>query len=78
MNKDAYSDYRPYVRSERWDNRMIFFFNKLKEGKMYEAAYIIRAELPGKFMVRPSRIECMYEPSIQGWSSPVLIEVKGK
>jgi hypothetical protein len=78
IKKDAYDVYRPYVRSERWDNRMVFFFNNLRKGKVYEVAYIIRAELPGKFMVRPARMECMYDPEIQGWSSPTIIEVKKK
>ncbi len=78
INKDAYDYYKPYVRSERWDNRMVFFFNNVTKGKVYEVAYIIRAELPGKFMVRPARMECMYDPEIQGWSSPTVIEVRQK
>jgi hypothetical protein len=72
----AYDLYLPFIHSERRDNRMVFFFNNLNSGEEYEVAYIIRAELPGKFMVRPARMECMYEPSIQGWSSPAVIEVK--
>ncbi len=75
--KNAYDD-APFVHSERWDNRMVFFFNDLKKGEVYETAYIVRAELHGKFMVRPARMECMYEPSIQGWSAPAIIEVKKK
>jgi len=38
----------------------------------------LAAELSGKFMVRPSIAGCMYEPSVQGWSSPAEIEVKKK
>ncbi len=78
IKKDAYNNYQPYVRSERWDNRMVYFFNNVSKGKVYEIAYIIRAELPGRFMVRPARMECMYDPEIQGWSSPTIIEVKKK
>lgn len=78
IKEDAYDYYKPYVRSERWDNRMVFFFNNVAKGKVYEIAYIIRAELPGRFIVRPARMECMYDPEIQGWSSPTLIEVKKK
>ncbi len=78
IKKNAYGEYKPYIHAERWDNRMVFFFNKLQKGKIYEVAYIIRAELPGKFMARPARMECMYEPYIQGWSAPAVIEVQKK
>jgi len=78
VKKNAYDKYRPYVHIERWDNRMVFFFTDIKKGEIYEIGYIVRAELPGNFMVKPSRVECMYEPSIQGWSVPTVIEVKKK
>ena len=68
----------PYDRLERRDNRMVYFFSNLRRGETYEIAYIVRAELAGKFMARPARMECMYEPSVQGWSMPVVIEVKEK
>jgi uncharacterized protein YfaS (alpha-2-macroglobulin family) len=45
---------------------------------VYEVAYIVRAELPGSFMAKPSRMECMYEPTIQGWSAPAVVDVKIK
>ncbi|MDR3237922.1 MAG: carboxypeptidase regulatory-like domain-containing protein [Spirochaetia bacterium] len=77
VNEDAYGS-RAFSRSERRDNRMVYFFSNLKKGETCEIAYIIRAELAGKFMARPARMECMYEPSIQGWSVPVIIEVKEK
>ncbi|MCL2025436.1 MAG: carboxypeptidase regulatory-like domain-containing protein [Leptospirales bacterium] len=67
-----------YDRLERRDNRMVYFFSNLRKGTTYEIAYIVRAELAGKFMARPSRMECMYEPSVQGWSMPVIIDVKEK
>ncbi len=78
INRNPYDSYRPHVREELRDNRMIFFFNSLIKGTVYEVAYILRAELPGKFMVRPSRMECMYEPSVQGWSAPAVIMVQPK
>jgi alpha-2-macroglobulin len=74
----AYDEYQPYVHIERWDNRMVYFFTDLKKNEAYEVAYIIRAELPGTFMARPSRMECMYEPTIQGWAAPAVIDVKKK
>jgi len=78
VDKNAYDGYQPYVNAERWDNRMVFFFNSLQKGKYYEIAYIIRAELPGTFSVKPSRMECMYEPTIQGWAPPGSIEIDKK
>lgn len=75
---NAYDEYRPFVHIERWDNRMVYFFTDLKKNEVYEVAYIVRAELPGNFMVKPSRMECMYEPTIQGWSAPVVVDVKKK
>jgi len=78
VNKNAYDGYQPYVKAERWDNRMVFFFNGLQKGRYYEIAYIIRAELPGTFSVKPSRMECMYEPTIQGWAPPGSIDIEKK
>ncbi len=76
--QNAYDIYTPFVHQERRDNRMVYFFTDLNKGEVYEVAYIMRAELPGNFMVKPSRMECMYEPTIQGWSAPSVIEVKKK
>jgi uncharacterized protein YfaS (alpha-2-macroglobulin family) len=76
--KNAYDEYQPFVHIERWDNRMVYFFTDLKKNEVYEVAYIVRAELPGSFMVKPSRMECMYEPTIQGWSAPAVVDVKKK
>ncbi len=78
INKNPYGEYQPYVHLERWDNRMVYFFTKLKKNEIYEVAYILRAELPGDFMVKPARMECMYEPSIQGWSAPAKFTVEKK
>jgi hypothetical protein len=75
---NAYDEYQPYVHIERWDNRMVYFFTDLKKNEVYEVAYIVRAELPGSFMAKPSRMECMYEPTIQGWSVPAVVDVKKK
>lgn len=76
--ENAYDDYQPFVHVERRDNRMVYFFSELKKNELYEIAYIVRAELPGTFMIRPSRMECMYEPTIQGWSAPAVVDVKKK
>ena len=73
---DAYEGIQYYTHSERRDEKMAFFFSKLKKGKVYEIAYMIRAELPGSFNVKPSRMECMYAPEIQGFSLPEKLIVE--
>jgi uncharacterized protein YfaS (alpha-2-macroglobulin family) len=73
---DAYEGIQYYTHSERRDEKMAFFFSKLKKGKVYELAYMIRAELPGSFNVKPSRMECMYAPEIQGFSLPEKLIVE--
>ena len=76
--KNVFDDYQPYSHSERWDNRMVFFFTKLAKNSIYEIGYTMRAELPGRFLAKPARMECMYEPNIQGWSTPVTFPVRKK
>jgi uncharacterized protein YfaS (alpha-2-macroglobulin family) len=78
INKNPYGEYKPYVHLERWDNRMVYFFTRVRKGTIYEVAYVLRAELPGDFIVKPARMECMYEPSIQGWSAPARFGVERK
>ena len=78
INENPYGEYKPYVHLERWDNRMVYFFTRVTKGTVYEIAYILRAELPGDFIVKPARMECMYEPSIQGWSAPARFGVEKK
>jgi uncharacterized protein YfaS (alpha-2-macroglobulin family) len=75
VKESAYNEFQPYSRVERRDNRMVFFFTGIEKGKEYEVAYVIRAELPGSFIMRPARIECMYEESIQGWTLPAILDV---
>jgi hypothetical protein len=78
VNESAYNEYQPYSHLERRDNRMVFFFTGIEKDKEYEIAYIIRAELPGSFIMRPARVECMYEQTIQGWTLPTIIDVQGE
>ncbi len=78
VNKNVYDNYQPYAHSERWDNRMVFFFTKISKNNVYEIAYTMRAELPGEFLAKPARMECMYEPDIQGWSQAAKFTVHKK
>lgn len=75
VKESAYNEFQPYSHVERRDNRMVFFFTGIEKGKEYEVAYVIRAELPGSFIMRPARIECMYEETIQGWTLPAILDV---
>jgi hypothetical protein len=72
---NTYEYYSPYTHQERWDDRMVYFFTQVEKEAVYELSYIIRAELSGEFTVKPTRMECMYEPSIQGWAVPGRFKV---
>lgn len=74
----AYTSFTTPMHSEVWDNRMVFFFEELNPNEVYEIAYIVRAELPGDFMMRATRAECMYAPEIQGWTKPIQLKVEYK
>ncbi len=78
VKKNIYDEYQPYSHSERWDNRMVFFFTKISKNDVYEIGYTMRAELPGLFLAKPARMECMYEPGIQGWSKQARFIVNKK
>jgi len=75
VKESAYNEFQPYSHVERRDNRMVFFFTGIEKEREYEVAYVIRAELPGSFIMRPARIECMYEETIQGWTLPTILDV---
>jgi uncharacterized protein YfaS (alpha-2-macroglobulin family) len=78
VTESAYNEFQPYSHVEKRDNRIVFFFTGVEKDKEIEVAYIIRAELPGSFIMRPSRISCMYEESVQGWSLPAIIDVNNE
>ncbi|HPR38202.1 MAG TPA: carboxypeptidase regulatory-like domain-containing protein [Spirochaetota bacterium] len=78
VTESAYNEFQPYSHVEKRDNRVVFFFTGVEKDKEYEVAYIIRAELSGSFIMRPSRISCMYEESVQGWSQPAVIDVNNE
>jgi len=75
VKESAYNEFQPYSHVERRDNRMVFFSTGIEKDKEYEVAYVIRAELRGSFIMRPARIECMYEETIQGWTLPAILDV---
>ncbi|MDX1959103.1 MAG: carboxypeptidase regulatory-like domain-containing protein [Leptospiraceae bacterium] len=75
--EDAYQKIsRAYTHLERRDDRMVYYFPNLQKDRVYEIGYILRAELKGKFRLRPSRIECIYSSDLGAYSKPKLIEVE--
>ena len=65
-----------YSRKEKWDDRMLFFFTGMAKNTRYEVSYLMRAELPGNFYVKPAKAECMYEPSLRAWSKQQQLRVR--
>jgi hypothetical protein len=68
VKQDAFDGIKHYSHSEKRDDRMVYFINRLEKGKTIEIAYIIRAELNGEFSLKPAKIECMYSPEIRAYS----------
>jgi len=56
---------------------MRVFFTDLSSGEAYEWLHRA-AEAAGQFHGQTLAMECMYEPTIQGWSAPAVVEVKKK
>ncbi len=65
---------RFYAEREYRDNRVAFFVTNVN-GKM-EFSYLIRAEMPGNYMVMPAQGSLMYYPEINGSSGMMKIKVK--
>ncbi len=78
VEKDAYKGNAAYSHCERRDDKMVYFFTRVPKNQVCEVAYLVRAELPGRFLARPARVECMYEPTIQGWSKAASFSVGKK
>ncbi|MBI4559866.1 MAG: hypothetical protein HY706_19935 [Candidatus Hydrogenedentes bacterium] len=57
------------------DDRLIYAFNAL-EAKTHNFYYVVRAVTPGKYQYPPAQTECMYDPSINGASQLLTMEVK--
>ncbi len=63
-----------YVHSERHDERMAFFLDRLPAGR-HEFRYVIYPELEGKALALPASIWPMYLPSLRSESKPWLVNV---
>jgi alpha-2-macroglobulin len=66
---------RSWYHRELHDDRVLTFVDRMAAG-MYHYRYLARATTPGRFVVPPTRAECMYEPETFGRTGAVSFEVK--
>jgi len=64
-----------YQWKERHDQRVVFFFDRLAEGEEARLEYVLRAESPGTFRVRPAVLQGFYHPQIRAVSKSGVLEV---
>jgi uncharacterized protein YfaS (alpha-2-macroglobulin family) len=64
-----------WYHREFHDDRVLTFVDRMAAG-MYHYRYLARATTPGRFVVPPTRAECMYEPETFGRTGAVTFEVK--
>ena len=68
---------RSWYHREIHDDRVLTFVDHMAAG-MYHYRYLARATTPGRFVVPPTRAECMYEPETFGRTAATIFEVKEK
>lgn len=64
-----------WTNQEDRDTHMAFFMDKLLPGT-YNVSYLIRPELPGKYLVRPAQITGMYSNTLSGSTSSMVLTVE--
>ncbi len=70
------STFQPsWYHREMHDDRVLTFVDRMAAG-MYHYRYLARATTAGRFVVPPTRAECMYEPETFGRTSATVFEVK--
>jgi hypothetical protein len=67
--------WQPYSHKERRDDKVVFFFTRLRKGKEVSVEYILRSELNGDFHLPPARLYGMYRPTISSHSSSGRLRV---
>lgn len=67
-DKPGYMDLR--------DDRLILFYDNLRENQEYHYYYVATPVTPGEFTYPPVQAECMYAPQLRGRSAVTEIEVK--
>ncbi|MBX3224079.1 MAG: hypothetical protein KF795_26425 [Labilithrix sp.] len=68
---------RSWYHREFHDDRVLTFVDHMAAG-MYHYRYLARATTPGRFVVPPTRAECMYEPETFGRTAATIFEVKAE
>ncbi len=68
---------RAWFHREIHDDKVLTFVEHMPAG-MYHYRYLARATTFGKFVVPPTRAECMYEPSLFGRTGATIFEVRTK
>jgi uncharacterized protein YfaS (alpha-2-macroglobulin family) len=63
----------PYHREMR-DDRVLTFLEHMPAG-MYRYSYLARATTVGRFLVPPTKAECMYDPGVFGRTAGSKVEV---
>jgi uncharacterized protein YfaS (alpha-2-macroglobulin family) len=64
-----------WYHREFHDDRVLTFVDHMAAG-MYHYRYLARATTPGKYVVPPTKAECMYEPETFGRTAAGSFEVK--
>jgi uncharacterized protein YfaS (alpha-2-macroglobulin family) len=64
-----------WFHREMHDDRVLTFVEHMPVG-MFHYRYLARATTPGKFVVPPTRAECMYQPEVFGRTGATALEVK--
>lgn len=68
---------RSWYHREFHDDRVLTFVDRMAAG-IYHYRYLARATTPGRFVVPPTRAECMYEPETFGRTAATIFEVKAR
>jgi uncharacterized protein YfaS (alpha-2-macroglobulin family) len=63
-----------WYHREMHDDRVLTFVEHMPAG-MYHYRYLARATTPGRFLVPPTKAECMYEPAVFGRTAGAEVEV---
>jgi uncharacterized protein YfaS (alpha-2-macroglobulin family) len=65
------------TRREMRDDRVVLFLSAIDAG-IYHLRYLARATTPGRFVMPPTRVSCMYDPEIYGQTAGTLFEVSSQ
>lgn len=71
----AHSFYSPFNHTERRDDRVIVFADRLPPG-VHVTSFVVRATTPGTFVLPPATAQEMYAPEVFGRSDGGAFEVR--